>query len=236
MKHTVIITGFNCEHFAKACIDSVLNQTVKPYEVMIYNDGSTDKTKQVLEQYKELPNVWIWNNDKNEGALKGRYTFVQMCQGEVVSFLGLDDMLEPNALEILDKTYTEDTLLTYGSWKDMNKGNTVIAEDYYDDVIKDRSYRRAGWRATALNTFRSSLIKKVPKELLMHEGEFLKNCTDLAYSFPCLEQCEKQNISIVRTPIYLYRSSHPNTTLKRLGRANKAEVREILKNIPKCKL
>ncbi len=49
MKFSIIATGYNCEKFAKECIESVLNQTYTDWELLIYNDASTDKTKEICE-------------------------------------------------------------------------------------------------------------------------------------------------------------------------------------------
>jgi len=236
MKHSVIVTGYNCEKYAAKCIDSLLNQTVQPHQILIYNDCSIDSTAQVLEKYKHLPSVTVWNNSKNMGALFGRYTYIQQTvTGDVVSFVGLDDYLAPNALEVLNRYYTDDIKLTYGNWQRVGTNQVNEAQHYGGDVYRDKSFRRSGWKATALNTFRTELIKRVPKELLQHDGKFFDNCTDLAYSFPCLENVEQHEVAVVTEPIYKYRI-HGNTTLSRLGRDHKTNIREQLKRIKICKL
>lgn len=227
MKFSIIATGYNCEQFAKECIESVLNQTYKNWELLIYNDASTDKTKDIITPYTDSKNVWVFNNQENKGALYGRYTLSQVATGDVVCFLGLDDKLTPNALEVLAGYYTDDVKMTWGSWMtEQGRGNRAI--NYTDDVWESKGFRRAAWRATALNTFRRELLLSIPKEELMYEGKFFDNCTDLAYSFPCLERIEKKNVRVVKEFIYIYRQ-HANTTLGRLGREHKHRIREILK-------
>lgn len=236
MKHSVIVTGYNCEKYLDECIESILEQTHPAHEIMIYNDGSTDRTAELLLKYGHYPNIWIWNMPFNKGALHGRYEYVKLATGDVISFVGMDDALDPNALEVLNRYYTDDIMLSYGSWQDMRTGKKSIARPYPDEVFKKKNFRRSGWRATALNTFRTELIQKVPKELLMIDGKLMDNCTDLAYSFPCLENVTKDQVAVVKEPIYLYRSSHPNTTMKRLGKQHKTVIREKLKRMPICKL
>ena len=61
MKYSIIVTGYNCEKYAKQCIDSILAQTFTDYEIIIINDCSTDNTKEILESYKqqkELGEPW----------------------------------------------------------------------------------------------------------------------------------------------------------------------------------
>ena len=138
--------------------------------------------------------------------------------------------MSPDALKVLDKYYEDGVLMTWGTWQTF-KGYAYPAKQYDDDVWENNSFRRASWKATALNTFKKELLLKVPIDVLQHEGEFFTNCTDLAYSFPCLEMIDKENTRVVREPIYIYRHDHSATTRNRLGKSDKTRVREILKNV-----
>lgn len=236
MKYSIIITGYNCEKYANKCIDSVLNQTYKNFEIIVYNDASTDKTMDVLEQYlrRDRVDIKLIHAEKNRGALAGRYKAIhEYATGDVVCFLGLDDSLKPDCLEVLNKYYSDPKVkMTYGSWVTVGGKALMVTTPYEDEVFSNKSFRTSGWRATALNTFKVGLIKKVPIGVLLNQnGNFFDNCTDLAYSFPCLEMCSKEEIGVVTEPVYVYRYNHENTTLARLGRPHKTKVREQLKRI-----
>jgi glycosyltransferase involved in cell wall biosynthesis len=228
MKHSIIVTGFNCELYAEECIESLLNQTYDNFEILIYNDGSTDSTKKVLEKYKENKKVKIFNNEKNLGALYGRFNLNKVATGEIISFVGLDDKLSPNALEIINGYYEPHIKMSYGNWIDMDNGDINPIEHYDEVTYNQKSFRKTKWKATALNTFRKSLLDTIPESLLKIDGHFFTNCTDLAYSYPCLEQCNKDEVAVIKEPIYIYRKNHSNTTLKRLGRTNKNMIREYI--------
>ena len=89
MKHSIIVTGYNCETYIEDCIDSVLKQTYDNFEILIYNDGSTDNTKKFLEKYKTNVKIKILNQDENLGALYGRFFLNKIATGDVISFLGM---------------------------------------------------------------------------------------------------------------------------------------------------
>lgn len=230
MKISVIITGYNCEQYAKQCIDSVLNQTYNNVEVLCYDDASTDKTREILLPYVDSNNVWLMTTKENVGALYGRYVLTRMATGDIICFLGMDDYLQPNALEVIAKAYRNGAKMTYGSWLTPERVG-VIARAYPDEAFELKDFRQRKWEATALNTFRKELLLNVPKSKLMMNREWLTNCTDLAYSFPCLEQCTKDEVAVIREPIYTYRPDHNNTTLKRFGKEHKTKVREYLKTL-----
>ena len=120
--------------------------------------------------------------------------------------------------------------MSYGNWVDYDSNLINNIEEYSNDVFVNKLFRKSKWKATALNTFRKTLLDSIPENILKYDGDFFKNCTDLAYSFPCLEQCNKDEVAVIKEPIYIYRSKHPNTTLNRLGKQNKSEIREYLKN------
>lgn len=231
IKYTIIATGYNCEKYVNNLVKSIINQTFKSWELYIYDDGSLDSTFEISNKFKQ-DNIHIVRNEINQGALKGRYNIIQnKAKGDIICFVGLDDSLRHDALEVLNKYYTDgDVLMTWGSWKD-NKGNKTSAMNYSDDVWENRNFRKSSWKATALNTFKKSLIIKVPKEMIQRNGEWLTNCTDLAYSFPCLEMINKSNVRVVKEHIYIYRVDNPISTLKRYGKNHKSEIREYLKTI-----
>ena len=235
MKIGFIITGFNCEQYAERCIESCLNQTVKPHSIMVWNDGSTDGTSNQLEKYVDNPLVEIHNSETNVGALRGRYMFVKNTDCDVVGFVGLDDQITPDCVETLLDVYSNPEIeMSYGNWKDEKDGWSFDVQPYPDDVWEQRSFRRSKWRATALNCFRVDLLRSVPDDKLTDgNNEWFENCTDLAYSFPCLEMVHKHECAVITKPIYIYNRTHQNTTLERLGRPNKMYVRELLKSISK---
>ncbi len=230
MKISVIITGYNAEEYAKQCVESVLNQSYKNFEILLYNDASTDKTKNILEPYVDSKNVWLYNSPNNIGALYGRYTLTRLATGDIVCFLGMDDYLMPDALKTIARAYEDGAKMTYGSWMTPDRIG-MLARPYPDEAFELKDFRRRKWEATALNTFSKDLLLSVKKSKLQRNGEWLTNCTDLAYSFPCLEQCTKDEVKVIKEFIYVYRYDDKNSTLNRLGKEHKNEVREWLKTI-----
>ena len=73
MKHSIIVTGYNCDLYVEECINSLLSQTYQSFEILIYNDGSDDKTLEILKKFENNPKIKIFNNKVNRGALFGRF-------------------------------------------------------------------------------------------------------------------------------------------------------------------
>jgi glycosyltransferase involved in cell wall biosynthesis len=97
---SVIIPTFNFAHFIEETIDSVLKQTYKTTEIIVVDDGSTDKTQSVLNKYVSLPNFRLITST-NSGACIARNRGVLASRGEYLLFLDADDVIHESMLEKL---------------------------------------------------------------------------------------------------------------------------------------
>lgn len=93
---SVIIPAFNRAHSVRVSIDSVLQQTYRPLEVIVVNDGSTDETAEVLAGYGGR--ILSIRQD-NGGPSSARNTGVAHAKGEIIAFLDSDDTWHPQKLE-----------------------------------------------------------------------------------------------------------------------------------------
>ena len=93
MKLSIIIPVYNAEKYLKKCLESVFQQNLKPedFEVICINDGSTDKTQQILEEFqKKYANI-ILENQENFGEAISRNKAIFLSKGEYITFLDSDD-------------------------------------------------------------------------------------------------------------------------------------------------
>lgn len=106
-KISIIIPVFNVEEYLNECIDSVIRQTLDDIEIIIINDGSTDESIKIIEEYKDkLKNVKIIDK-KNEGLSITRNLGIDKSSGEYLMFLDSDDYLEPDTCEFMYKLVKE---------------------------------------------------------------------------------------------------------------------------------
>jgi glycosyltransferase involved in cell wall biosynthesis len=104
MKVSVIIPVYNAEKYIEECLNSVVNQTLNDIEIICINDGSTDKSLEILRRYKKANSNIKIINQKNCGVSESRNLGVRMAKGEYIFFLDSDDYIE---LNLLDKCYNE---------------------------------------------------------------------------------------------------------------------------------
>lgn len=110
---SIIIPAFNVAEYIEKAIDSILNQSFSSYEIIIYNDASTDGTLNKLQGYKHLESVTIINNYENLGLAHARNASLAKAIGEYVIFLDGDDYLSDMSLEYLSKSIGGNDLLIY---------------------------------------------------------------------------------------------------------------------------
>lgn len=97
-KITVIIPVYNVEKYLEQCLNSVINQTLEFIEIICINDGSTDKSLDILNQYAEKDSRIKIINQNNSGLATSRNNALKIAHGKYCAFLDSDDLLDKNAL------------------------------------------------------------------------------------------------------------------------------------------
>ena len=98
-KFSVIIPVYNVEKYIKKCLDSVFNQTFKDFEVIVINDGTPDKSMDIVKQY----DVKVIEQ-KNQGQSAARNNGIKKAKGDYLIFLDSDDYWEKELLSEINKS------------------------------------------------------------------------------------------------------------------------------------
>ncbi|QNF26187.1 glycosyltransferase [Metabacillus elymi] len=102
-KISVIVPVYNVDEFLPNCISSILEQTYKDIELILINDGSTDKSGEICNEFAEKDDRVKVLHNKNSGPSSARNAGIKLAQGEFIAFVDADDTIEPNMYEILLK-------------------------------------------------------------------------------------------------------------------------------------
>lgn len=102
IKVSVIVPVFNAEKYIRRCLDSLIHQTMKEIEIICIDDGSTDKSFQILSEYENLDHrIIVYQMKKNQGVAVSRNKGLNLARGKYVQFIDADDYIEVATLEKL---------------------------------------------------------------------------------------------------------------------------------------
>lgn len=100
-KVSVIVPIYNAEKYLHICIQSILEQTLKDIEVILVNDGSTDNSSKIAEQFSRNDDRIVFINISNQGASNARNIGIKEARGEYIGFVDSDDWIESTMFEEL---------------------------------------------------------------------------------------------------------------------------------------
>lgn len=98
-KVSILIPLYNTERYVESCLRSIVNQTYSNLEIIVVNDGSTDKGPYIVNKWKEKDNRIIVINKKNEGPSKARRDGYLNATGDFICFVDSDDILPRNSIK-----------------------------------------------------------------------------------------------------------------------------------------
>ncbi len=123
-KVSIIIPVHNAEKFIGKTIESVLNQTYKNWEMLIFNDKSKDNSLKIIKKYSEKDErIKVVDSKENVGVVAARNKLIEIATGEFIAFLDADDYWKQNKLE--------------KQIKFMRKNNALISCTEYTRVTED---------------------------------------------------------------------------------------------------
>ncbi len=233
-KVSIYIPVYNSEKYIEKTINSALNQTFKDLEICICDDGSTDKTPEILKKYENNPLIKI-KRIKNSGIGKASNTAISMCQGEFIAQLDSDDILHPKAVETLAEflNHNPEIGVVYSDNVKIDKNGKYLCPGYYHPNFT-REKLLKGMIVHHFRMFRKRDFNRTEKF-----DEKMVNAVDYDFFFKLSKVCELKHLP---KRLYLYRVHSSSTSIakKEEQRENDYKVKQkmfeyYLKNYPSLK-
>ena len=226
-KISVIVPVYNVEKYLKKCLDTIISQTFADIEIICVNDGSTDSSREILEEYKNKDCRIVIVDKKNGGLSSARNAGMKVAKGEFISFIDSDDWIDETMLEKL-----------YNSMTTLNTDITICAVHQFDETKQclddsnpyytlgffDKSFDNKAFSYKETKPFlmdvcvmawnklyRKSLIDECqaqfPEGLIFEDGPFF-----FTIFF------KTQRVSIVRDFLYYYRINRSGSIIQKAGK------------------
>lgn len=198
-KITVIIPVYNVENYLERCLKSILYNTYTNLEIICVNDGSTDNSKKILEDYSQRDKRVIVINKKNNGISSARNAGIKIATGEYIAFVDSDDWIHEKYFEYLIRGIDTADLVICNYIRSYKSGS-VETDDAYRvqsispiDVLKNKELKSYVWG----KLFRHQLVD----EIRFSESEKLE---DSIYNMDVLLNNKNLKINHVDIPLYYY--------------------------------
>ena len=170
-KVSIIIPVFNGEKYIEECIKSIINQTYKNLEIIIVNDGSTDKSIEIVNKYKEVDDRIKIINKENQGVSIARNIGMENATSEWIMFVDSDDTLEKDAVENFARKIDKDADIIFSNVYCLIDNKKEIAKciyketrDFYDsdkkELIDSIFYDNEKWKVKYAPTPFAKLYRK----------------------------------------------------------------------------
>lgn len=157
VRFSVLLPVYNRENYVKQAVDSVLNQTFRDFELLVIDDGSTDRSTEILKSYGSKLTLI---QQRNRGPEIARNTAAALAQGEYLVYLDSDDFFLPFALETFDKVIraTDSPPLLLGNISFFRDGESP-AQPPPPDTIEIFKFRNYASKTMSLSS-NSTIVRK----------------------------------------------------------------------------
>lgn len=123
---SVIVPVYNSEQFLNQCIESILEQTYRDLEIILINDGSTDRSLEIMEEYAKHEQRIVLLNQRRGGAANARNRGLKAAHGSYLMFVDSDDYISKDMISFLYKRLSEnDAQIATGGYELVNERGAV---------------------------------------------------------------------------------------------------------------
>lgn len=179
-KISVIVPVYKVEEYLDRCIQSIMNQTYKNFELILVDDGSPDCCAQICDEWKKRDERIRVIHKKNGGLSSARNVGLDIATGEYINFVDSDDWMTPDALEHLYwlcKEYEAD--FSTASWERTDGNNIVEQSDYKITLLNQEEFLQRFFKVgtqenvqyTWAKLYRSELFQSIrfPEGLILED-------------------------------------------------------------------
>ncbi|GAA0676481.1 MULTISPECIES: glycosyltransferase family 2 protein [Clostridium] len=218
-RFSILVPVYNVEEYLRECVESVLSQTFKDYELILVDDGSTDASCEICDKYRS-ENIKVYHK-KNEGLLLARREAISHARGEYCMFLDSDDTLEPNCLEeincVIEKHSADLVIFNLLLWDDKSD-KKILRKPVYDStcIFSTQNIEELRKKFITTSLLNNMVIKAVKTEILKADPTDYKNQVfsdygeDAIQTYYIFDKCQK--IIYMPNGLYDYRKNDSSIT------------------------
>jgi glycosyltransferase involved in cell wall biosynthesis len=226
-KISVIIPVYNVEKYLSQCLDSVINQTFKDFECICVNDGSTDNSLTILQEYSNKDNRIKIINQKNSGSSIARNKALRQSIGQYIAFIDSDDFVSNDYLEkLITVAEKENSNIVYCRHKmyypldnryENGPNREKLIKLFFEYSKSKGENKQIKYILDIVENSRSICMKLYKSEVIKNNNiYFFENIfAEMDYSFNILINLYSRKISLLDEELYYYRKQISSITSKK---------------------
>lgn len=193
-KVSFIVPIFNVDPYLKAALDSIANQTYQNFEVIMIDDGSTDRSELIAKSYVRADSRFEYIKTENNGQSHARNIGLSKAKGEFISFVDPDDSLEENFLKKLINAFDDDTLIVSYLFPSTRYNKRSISKKITVDDFFSMMFSGIIGTVVWNKLFRANILEKVrfPEGQVHEEIEFFRQILHVINDYEVVVVNEKQ--------------------------------------------
>ena len=177
MKYTIILTVYNKEKYLERALKSICNQTLKDYEIIIVNDGSTDNSEKIIKKYQKKYKIKYYKKE-NTGISDTRNYAIEKVKTKYFLFVDADDYISIDLLEKVDSYNDYDVLSFNAIKKDKGQVNEVkmekpvyngTGEQFFTQLVQNKCEFTVPWGYVYNTDFFKKQSFKYPKGKILED-------------------------------------------------------------------
>lgn len=240
---SVIVPVYNVERYIKKCIDSILNQTYRNLEIILVDDGSTDGSSKMCDEYARNDTRILVIHKANGGQSEARNIGISESKGDYIFFVDSDDYIEYNAIKtMLEIAENKNADMVIADIYSVNEKGEILNEGKGQYTFQNERLFSAEEAAQAFaeldwGPWNKLYKRSVHKDIYFPQGKIHE---DEAIMFQLFEQCNKIVYTNARLYNYLQREGSTTSTKYSLKKMNWFEVwidnfKYVQEHFPKSK-
>ena len=217
---SLIVQVYNKEDKVEKCIKSILNQTYKKIEIIMIDDGSTDKTLEICRKIEKTDNRIKLIYKENEGVSATRNLGIEIAKGEFIQFVDSDDELERNMCELLVKKMQKEHLDMVMCGYKVLKGEKVIEKELLCEEKEEKEKMDY--------LYENYFLNPIWNKIYLHnkiKNKFMPNLSigeDLLFNLDYMQNINK--IGYIEKALYKYKNNDSNTSLSKKYQEEMPEI------------
>lgn len=228
---SIIVPIYNVQNYLYECLESLVKQDLENIEIILINDGSTDNSRVIAEQFqKQYKNIKLLNKN-NEGLAPTRNYGISLASGKYIMFIDSDDMLNKNVLKDIYNSINKndyDILIFNGKSFTDNK----ISNDKYFNINQEVNSLTNNDKIKKIISLHSACFKLYSMKFIKENNIMFYNENlygeDVYFWIKCLNKIEAERVGYIDKEVYLRRyregsimtSNHKKNYLDRIKKVD----------------